>query len=239
MYLRTPEDTRMNPPLNLPITAMSIVGLVPGTTSTMLPDLVNQTTQPPTTFPLTTPGLMYTYASYGQQPVPTGGSTAWRLCLSIPIPYECIAPTLTSLVYIIKYASKTDKGNSTVQADTILTTVTCPVGITNEQSDPTGLRIYHSASNCGYGSHIVDNKVAMCLSSVPAVKYNVDNSGSWNHYIDHHRLIPNVRITKPSNLYLIFHVYEYSATDRALSVEVSAVWLCKHDMGSDKCSVSM
>jgi len=146
-------------------------------------------TQPPTSFPLVTPGVSHTYASYHQQPVAVvnQGDFGWRLCLNIPIPSKCLAPTLTSLVYILKYATTHDGGDSTVQTDTILTTASCPNGVTNHA---TSLSVYHSASNCGYGPHITDNEAAMCLSTVPAVKHNSCNA-SWSHYIDHHRVIPN------------------------------------------------
>lgn len=77
------------------------------------------------------------------------------------------------------------------------------------------------------------------LSAVAAIKHDSNNE-LWSHYIDHHRVIPNVRITEPSHMYLNFHVGEYptSRSFRALAVEVSATWLCKHELGSSGCNVS-
>jgi hypothetical protein len=122
---------------------------------------------------------------------------------------------------MIKYASTWDNGNSTLNADTILTTTSCRSGIVSE---PAKFPFYRN--ELGYGPLMVDENAGICLSSVPAIKCN-GGSAQWNHYIDHHRLTPNVRITQPSNLYLIFHVFEYPTVDtlRSLAVEVSATWL--------------
>jgi hypothetical protein len=145
------------------------------------------------------------------------------LCsLHIPIPSDLINPTLTSLIYVIKYATSHENGNSTVQADIVLTTRASdiPAGII---FNPADLGFYREASS--YGPRMVDNDLALRLSMVPAVKCNAGTS-QWSHYVDDRHLIPNVRITQPSRLYLNFHVHEYSTplTLRSLVIEVSASW---------------
>jgi len=169
---------------------------------------------------------MHTYAWYNEQPAPeltNKDRNCWTLCLQIPIPStdQLLNPTLVSLVYTIKYATTWDNGNSTVQADTILTTVPCPHGVVTESTD---LGIYRN--KLGYRAQMVDEEKAVCLSTVPAIKCN-GGSSQWSHYIDYQRLTPNVRITHPGNLYLTFHVVEYPTahTLRCLAVDVSAGWL--------------
>jgi len=92
----------------------------------------------------------------------------WSLCLSVPIPTDLINPTLRSLVYIIKYATTHDNGNSTVQTDVALTTTSSPTGI--NLGSPTTKSVYHSGP--GYGPRIIDRNLALCLSTAPAVKCN-------------------------------------------------------------------
>jgi hypothetical protein len=72
---------------------------------------------------------------------------------------------------------------------------------------------------------MIDRNLALCLSTAPAVKCNGGNA-RWSHYVDHHHLLPDVRIVQPSNLYLNFHVAEYPTikTLRCLVIEVSATW---------------
>ena len=127
---------------------------------------------------------------------------------------------LRSITYIIKYATTHDDGNSTVQADVVLTTTTCPIGILSKSTD---LGVYRNGP--GYGPRIVDNAKALCLLSAPAIKCNGGTS-QWSHYIDHRRLLPNVQVADSANLYLNFHVFEYptAETHRYLAIEVSATW---------------
>jgi hypothetical protein len=185
------------------------------------------TTKPreaPTSYPSNADGIAHTRLSYHKEPISElteGVKDGWTLCLPIEIPSDLINPTLTSLVYTIKYATMWDNGNSTVQVDTFLTPESCPEGITQEPAD---LGVYHTLS--GYGPVILNEEVALSLSSVPAIKYN-GGTAQWSHYVDHLRLTPNLRIMQPSNLYLAFHVYEYPTTDtvRCLAVQASATWL--------------
>ncbi|KIM78294.1 hypothetical protein PILCRDRAFT_90686 [Piloderma croceum F 1598] len=145
----------------------------------------------------------------------------WSLCLSVPVPTDLINPTLRSLVYIIKYATTHDNGNSTVQTDVALMTTSCLTGIT--LGSPTAKSLY--CSGPGYGPQMIDRDLALCLSTAPAVKCNGGNA-QWSHYVDHHHLLPDVRIVQPSNLYLNFHVAEYPTTKtlQCLVIEVSASW---------------
>ena len=107
-----------------------------------------------------------------------------------------------------------------MQADVVLTTVTCPVGILSKSTD---LGVYRNGP--GYGPLMVDNAKALCLSSAPAIKCN-GGAVQWSHYIDHRRLLPNVQVADSANLYLNFHVFEYptAETRRCLAIEVSATW---------------
>jgi len=116
-----------------------------------------------------------------------------------------INPALKSLVYTIKYASTFDNGDSTVQADVFLTQTSCAEGITKE---PTKLDVYCGATT-GYRPMIIDEEIALLISSVPAIKRN-GGTAQWSHYIDHHRLTPNIRVTHPSKLYFAFHAREYA-----------------------------
>lgn len=180
----------------------------------------------PTTYPSEEVGVEYTYASYGEElshdvfkRSPNNPSN-WTLSLSVPIPSRITNPTLTSLTYIIKYATTHDVGNSTVQADVVLTTTPCAVGII---PNSTHLEVYRNGP--GYGPRMVDNSKAKCLSSALAIKCN-GGTAQWSHYIDHRHLIPTVRVVGSANLYLNFHVFEYPTAEtlRCLAIEVSAGW---------------
>ena len=166
--------------------------------------------------------VVHTNISYHNEPIPEliqNDRGTWTLRLSVPIP-DLITPTLKTLVYMIKYSTTYDSGNSTVQADIVLTTTPCLVGIIAGSADQS---IYRTGSE--YGPQMIDNDSALCLSVVPAVKCN-GGSAQWSHYIDHNHLFPNVRIVDPSSLYLNFHVAEYptAQTLRYLAIEVSASW---------------
>jgi hypothetical protein len=143
----------------------------------------------------------------------------------LPIPSDLINPTLTSLVYAIKYGTTHDNGNSTVQTDVVLTSL--PSDRSGHDGtimfDPADLGIYREG--LAYGPRMVDDDLALRLSMVPAIKCN-GGSSQLSHYIDHRHLTPNVRITQPSHLYLNFHVVEYptAQTSRSLAIEVSASW---------------
>ena len=171
-----------------------------------------------------------TYSFFNGDPANSGvknDASSWTLSLSIDIPSNLINPTLSSLVYFVKYATTYDSGNSTLQTDVVLSTTPCsrdlPAGRT--VSNVTELGIYLN-NQLGYGSRVVNEDLALCLSTVPAVKCNGGN-GQWSHYIDAQRLFPDVRIVKESSLYLNFHVDEYptAQTSRILDVQVSASWV--------------
>jgi DNA segregation ATPase FtsK/SpoIIIE-like protein len=178
----------------------------------------------PTIFPPGKVEIRHTSASYHAETIPElkhNDHDTWSLSLSVPVPTDLINPTLRSLVYIVKYATTHDNGNSTVQTDVALTTKSCPAGII--LGSPAHKSVYRSGP--GYGPRMIDQNLALCLSTAPAVKCNGGNA-QWSHYIDHHHLLPDVRIVQQSNLYLNFHVAEYptAKTLRCLVIEVSASW---------------
>jgi hypothetical protein len=191
---------------------------------------VTPTKEPPTLYPPPQVELktQQTHAWIHAEPVPSLAQNdhgSWLCSIPIAIPSDLINPTLTSLVYVIKYGTTLDNGNSTVQADIVLTTTELPAGENGCGIifNPVDLGIYREGS--AYSARMVKEDSALRLSMVPGVKCNGGNS-QWSHYIDHRHLIPNVRITQPSYLYLIFHVAEYptTQTSRALYIEVSASW---------------
>ena len=180
-------------------------------------------TEAPSLYPSNKDGIVHTRLSYLAEAIPELQETSgWMLCLPIEIPSHLINPTLKSLVYTIKYATKFDKGDSTVQADIFLTQKSYVDGIVKEH---TILDVYGGVA-VGYNPKIVNEEIAVLVSSVPAIKRN-GGSAQWSHYIDHHRLTPNIRVMQPSNLYFAFHVYEYPTpqTSRYIAVEASATWL--------------
>ena len=211
----------------IPVQPAPLVVVPPSQPVTQVHRVINfQSTKSPTTFPPAKQEAQTTrtYASFHAEPVhelAKNESRSWALSLSVAVPSDLINPTLTSLVYYIKYATTHDNGNSTVQADVVLSTKPSPVGIVSDSSE---LGIYRSRSK--YGSRMVDEDVALTLSSVPAVKCNGGN-GQWSHYVDTQRLFPDVRIVDTSNLYLNFHVDEYptTQTSRCLDVQVTASWV--------------
>jgi hypothetical protein len=194
---------------------------------------VAPTQEPPTLYPPPQVELKTKQTStyYREEPVQSlaqNDHPSWLCSLQITIPSDLINPTLTSLVYVIKYATTHDNGNSTVQADVVLTT---RASDRSEHQNHDGIIIFNPADlgiyreGSAYGPRMVDDDLALCLSMVPAVKCNGGNS-QWSHYIDHRHLMPNVRITQPSHLYLNFHVSEYptAQTSRSLAIETSASW---------------
>jgi hypothetical protein len=194
---------------------------------------VTPTQEPPTLYPPPQVELktQHTYAWHREEPIKSLAKNdhgSWLATIPITIPSDLINPTLTSLIYVIKYATTHDSGNSTVQADVVLTTRA--IDRTGDGTDG----IFFNAADLGiyregiaHGPRMVDDDVALRLSMVPGVKCNGGN-GQWSHYVDHRHLIPNVRITEPtgSHLYLNFHVDEYptAQTSRSLGIEVSASW---------------
>jgi hypothetical protein len=183
------------------------------------------TKEPPTLYPppKVETVTQQTHVSYHNEPISElkqNDHGNWSLCVSVPVPSNIINPTLTSLVYVIKYATTHDNGNSTVQSDIVLTATKCPEGITFKSTD---LGIYRNGS--AYGPKMVKDESVLLLSTAPGVKCNGGNA-QWSHYIDHCHLIPNVRIVDSSFLYLTFHVNEYptTQTSRSLAIEVSASW---------------
>ena len=193
---------------------------------------VSRSSKPASIFPLPPQEAQTarTYSSFNGDPVNSGiknDSSSWTLSLTIDVPSNLINPTLSSLVYFVKYATMYDNGNSTIQTDIVLSTAprSRDLPASRTVSNVTELGIYLSKQS-GYGSRVVNEDLALCLSTVPAVKCNGGN-GQWNHYIDGQRLFPDVRIVKESSLYLNFHVDEYPTpqTSRMLDVQVSASWV--------------
>ena len=211
-----------------PILSSLPASVVPGSQPcTHVHPTVTPTQEPPTLYPPPQVELktQQTYAWYREEPVQSlaqNDHASWLCHAHIPIPSDLINPTLTSLIYVIKYATTHDNGNSTVQTDIVLTTQASdrPAGII---FNPADLGIYREG--LAYGPRMIDDNLALRLSMVPAVKCNGGNN-QWSHYIDHRHLTPNVRITQPSHLYLNFHVAEYptTQTSRSLAIEVSASW---------------
>jgi hypothetical protein len=172
-----------------------------------------------------------TYSFFNGDPANKGvknDSSPWTLSLSVDIPSNLINPTLTSLSYFVKYATIHDSGNSTIQTDVVLSTTPSPKDLPAGRivSNLNELGIYLS-NQSGYGSRVVNEDLALSLSTVPAVKYNDGGNGQWSHYVDAQRLSPDVRIVKESSLYLNFHVDEYptAQTSRILDIQVSASWV--------------
>jgi len=166
-----------------------------------------------------------THISYFQDPIPeltANGHDTWSLCIEIPIPSDVINPTLTDLDYIVKYATTNDKGDATVQADVAITSTRCPVGVVLETSD---LVIYSQDKKAAYSPRVIDEELALCLSTAHAVKCNAGNA-QWSHHVDHRHVGSHVRLVGVSYLYFYFHVVEYPSADssRSIAVEVSATW---------------
>ena len=203
--------------------------VVPGSQPcTNLHPTVTPAQEPPTLYPppQVETKTQHTYAWCRHEPVQElakNDHDSWLASLYIPIPSDLINPTLTSLVYAIKYATTHDNGNSTIQTDLVLTTRPTDRCATVILLDSADLGIYREG--LAYGPRMVDDDLAHRLLMVPAVKCNGGNS-QWSHYIDYRQLVPNVRITQPSHLYLNFHVAEYptAQTSRSLAIEVSASW---------------
>ncbi|KZT41447.1 hypothetical protein SISSUDRAFT_279996 [Sistotremastrum suecicum HHB10207 ss-3] len=206
-----------------------------GAASHVLPAVVSdsQATIPVNYAPLTTEGVIRTYSSYHQQPIPELTQREhgnWILNLSIPVPKDVYNPTLHSLTYIIKYASTFDNGDATVQADVVITPKAfITEGISLEA--PAGL--YSNTGALGYSPQVVDEAQATCLSSVLGIKSNAGGA-QWSHYLDHQHLFPNIRLPgdlaaggSEAGLYLSFQVCEYptAQTLRCLAVEVASTWL--------------
>jgi hypothetical protein len=191
--------------------------------------VISQLPKSPTIFPLVSQEAQTTrtYACFNGDPGVKHESPSWTLSLSIDIPSNFINPTLTSLVYFIKYATMHDNGNSTVQTDVVLSTMprAQDQAMSRVVYNPTDLGIYRS-SQSGYTSRMVDEDLALSLSTVPAVKCNGGN-GQWSHYVDAQRLFPDVRIIDASSMYLNFHIDEYptAQTSRCLDIQVSASWV--------------
>ncbi|KAL0959757.1 hypothetical protein HGRIS_011447 [Hohenbuehelia grisea] len=169
---------------------------------------------------------IHTYASFYEEPVPELSNNAngtWCLCLPIAIPTGITNPTLTSLVYSVKYATTHDSSDATVQTDVVLSTKTSPVGIiagTGVSADA----VYRPALS-SYGPWVVDPEVALCLSSKASVKKNAGGA-SWSHFVEQGSVAQKVCVVSASHLYLVLHVVEYptALTLRTLAVEVAASW---------------
>lgn len=188
-------------------------------------------------FPLTKPAsaTRTTTATYHADPLPGISKTpyaysyhgaSWRVVIPIQVPTDILKPTLSSLRYMVKYGTTFDDGNSTVQADLVLSTANVEGGVTLAGDDANGLKGLYLPAKSGYAPHIVDENTGVSLLTVSSVKCN-GGGAQWSHFIDSHQLYPNIRLANPgSHLYLVFNVAEYPTkdTERFLAAEVAASW---------------
>lgn len=181
------------------------------------------TSYPPTPAVGTDDELLHTYESFNEEPILAlyANTDTWTLCLPVPHPSpEHDNPTLLSLTYLLKYATKGDDGNSTVQTDILLTSTELSPGII---SGGPSLSVYRPGK--AYAPRMVDQAAAKCLATALAVKCN-GGGDQWSHFLDVQHISPKVRIGSEVQLYLMFHVAEYPTARmmRSLSIEVSATW---------------
>ncbi|KAJ7739214.1 hypothetical protein B0H16DRAFT_1729599 [Mycena metata] len=178
---------------------------------------------PPQYAPNADEALVHTYGSFLEEPTSALSpnnrrSDAWTVC--IPVDHPNIAsPTLLSVNYIIRYATTAEAGNSIIQTDVVLATASLPAEVVSGNA---ALDVYRPSAGI---PRIVDQAAAVCLANTMAVKANAGGL-QWNHYVDTQHVMPNVRVHKPAQLYVVFNVEEQSTcqTVRSLSVEVSATW---------------
>jgi hypothetical protein len=178
---------------------------------------------PPQHAPNADEALVHTYASFLEEPASalspsTPRGDAWTACIPVDLP-KISSPTLLSVNYIIRYATTAEAGNSIIQTDVVLTTASLPAEV---MSGSAALDVYRPSAGI---PRIVDQAAAVCLANTVAVKANAGGL-QWSHYVDTQHVMPNVRVHKRAQLYVVFNVEEQSTcqTVRSLSVEVSATW---------------
>ncbi|KAJ8463268.1 hypothetical protein ONZ45_g17645 [Pleurotus djamor] len=145
---------------SLPWKQMIVVPTPPMTFITRIRDLSADGADKPEDFPFPLPSRTTT-ASYHNDPLPGISKTpsaflhhgaSWKLTLPIPVPTDILKPTLASLRYMIKYGTRFDDGNSTIQSDVVLSL---------KNFDRTAL-VTVSAVKCNGGSeqwsHFVDGQ---------------------------------------------------------------------------------
>ncbi|KAJ7726142.1 hypothetical protein DFH07DRAFT_970589 [Mycena maculata] len=167
--------------------------------------------------------LVHTYASFLEEPASTLSPNtrrgdAWTICIPVDLP-KISSPTLLSVNYMIRYATTAEAGNSIIQTDVVLTTASLPAEVV---SGSTALDVYRPSAGI---PRIVDQATTVCLANTVAIKANAGGL-QWSHYVDTQHVIPNVRVHKPTQLYVVFNVEEQSTcqTVRSLSVGISATW---------------
>lgn len=186
-----------------------------------------------------------TVASYHEDPLPGISKTpsafyhhgaSWKLTLPIPVPADILNPTLSSLRYMVKYATKSDDGNSTVQTDIVLSTKDVPAGVSKIGGDVDDFTGVYRAVKSGYAPRIVNDGSGGPLVTVSAVKCN-GGSDQWCHFVDGQELRPKIRLVDPTaRLYFIFNVAEYPTkdTERFLAVEIAASWFEDEEARAEK-----
>ncbi|KAF4588113.1 hypothetical protein EYR38_010078 [Pleurotus pulmonarius] len=186
-----------------------------------------------------------TVASYHEDPLPGISKTpsaflhhgaSWKLTLPIPVPTDILKPTLASLRYMVKYGTKFDDGNSTVQTDVVLSSKNLPGGVSKIGGDVDEPADVYRAVKSGYAPRIVDDGSGTALVTVSAVKCN-GGTEQWSHFVDGQELRPNIRLVEPTaRLYFIFNVAEYPTkdTERFLAVEIAASWFEDEEARAEK-----
>ncbi|KAJ8689015.1 hypothetical protein PTI98_013079 [Pleurotus ostreatus] len=143
---------------------------------------------------------------------------------------------LSSLRYMVKYGTKFDDGNSTVQTDVVLSTKAVPGGVSKIGGDIDAVASVYRAVESGYAPRIVTDGSGAPLVTVSAVKCN-GGSEQWSHFVDGQELRPNIRLVDPTaRLYFIFNVAEYPTkdTERFLAVEIAASWFEDDEARAEK-----
>jgi len=191
-----------------------------------------QPTAVATVFPPEDTNKAHTTASYSKEPIPelvNSDQGQWTFSLDVPIPEKMVYPTLTSLDYTIKYGTENGNGTSTIQTSILLTKTRDAISGANSTLIPsngitTDPSVYINGTGVGI-PQTLDGVPVACLLSVPAVKENGQTS-QWDHYIDQQQILPYVRITEDSRLYLQLQVTEAPSPHmlRSLVVDVSAAW---------------
>jgi len=193
-----------------------------------------QPTAVATVFPPQDTNKTHTTASYSKEPIPelvNSDQGQWTFSLDVPIPEKMACPTLMSLDYTIKYGTENGNGTSTIQTSILLTKTRDAISDANSTLIPFNGITTNPPSVCVNGTGVeippqtLDGVPVACLSSVPAIKEN-GQTNQWDYYIDQQQLLPYVRITEDSRLYLQLQVTEAPSPLmlRSLVVDVSAAW---------------
>ena len=170
---------------------MIVVPTPPMTVITRIRDLSADGADKPEDFPFPLPSRTTT-ASYHNDPLPGISKTpsaflhhgaSWKLTLPIPVPTDILKPTLASLRYMIKYGTRFDDGNSTIQSDVVLSLKNLPGGVSKLGGDEDGLVSVYRPVDSGYAPRIVDDESSTALVTVSAVKCN-GGSEQWSHFVD-------------------------------------------------------